>query len=248
MKKKIIVNENDKQVEREVNYIPFRYIVAIFFVVLETADVIAVMSLLTIYIPYFYIAVVVTQIGVAIAIINRNDNPDYKLPWLFFVLLIPIIGFMLYFMFYSRKLNKKQVKRIDTLTKQQIKKDDKQEFAEVSAEDEMIASQAVMLGKLSDSHIYGNTDIRYFPLGEQMFVAMVEDLKKAEKFILMEYFIIEGGLFWNTILEILKAKAASGVEVRVVYDDIGCMMTLPGNYFKRPAKFGIKAVPLAHLR
>lgn len=72
----------------------------------------------------------------------------------------------------------KQVKRIDTLTKQQIKKDDKQEFAEVSAEDEMIASQAVMLGKLSDSHIYGNTDIRYFPLGEQMFVAMVEDLKK----------------------------------------------------------------------
>lgn len=151
-------------------------------------------------------------------------------------------------MFYSRKLNKKQVKRIDTLTKQQIKKDDKQEFAEVSAEDEMIASQVVMLGKLSDSHIYGNTDIRYFPLGEQMFVAMVEDLKKAEKFILMEYFIIEGGLFWNTILEILKAKAASGVEVRVVYDDIGCMMTLPGNYFKRPAKFGIKAVPLAHLR
>lgn len=80
MKKKIIVNENDKQVEREVNYIPFRYIVAIFFVVLETAAVIAVMSLLTIYIPYFYIAVVVTQIGVAIAIINRNDNPDYKLP------------------------------------------------------------------------------------------------------------------------------------------------------------------------
>lgn len=248
MKKKIIVNENNKTVEREVNYIPFRYIVAIMLVVSETAAVISVMSLLTIYIPYFYIAVAATQIGVAIAIVNRNDNPDYKLPWLFFVLLIPIVGFMLYFMFYSRKLNKRQVKRIANLTKQQIEKDEKQELAEVSAEDEMIASQAVMLGKLSDSHIYGNTDIRYFSLGEQMFVAMVEDLKKAEKFIFMEYFIIEGGLFWNAILEILKAKAANGVEVRVVYDDIGCMTTLPGNYFKRLAKFGIKSVPFALLR
>lgn len=242
------MNENNKQVERVVNYIPFRYIVSILLVILETAAVIAVMSLLTIYIPYFYIAVVVTQVGVAIAIINRNDNPDYKLPWLFFVLLIPIIGFMLYFMFYSRKLNKKQVKRIDNLTKQKIEKDEKRELAEVSAEDETIASQAVMLGKLSDSHIYGNTDIKYFPLGEQMFVAMVEDLKKAEKFIFMEYFIIEGGLFWDTILEILKEKAAKGVEVRVVYDDIGCMMTLPGNYYKQLKKFGIKAVSFARLR
>lgn len=248
MKKKIIVNENNKQVEREVNYIPFRYIVAILLVVLETAAVIALMSLLTIYIPYFYIAVVVTQIGVAIAIINRNDNPDYKLPWLFFVLLIPIIGFMLYFMFYSRKLDKKQIKRLSALTRQHIEKDVTVYLTQISAQDEIIASQAVMLEKLSDSHIYGNTDIKYFPLGEQMFVAMVEDLKKAEKFIFMEYFIIEGGLFWNTILEILKEKAANGVEVRVVYDDIGCMMTLPGNYYKRLQKYGIKAVPFARLR
>lgn len=248
MKKKIIINDNNKQVEREVNYIPFRYIVAIFIVVLETAAVIAIMSLLTIYIPYFYIPVVITQVGVAIAIVNRTDNPDYKLPWLFFVLLIPIIGFMLYFMFYSRKLSKKQVRRIESLTEQRIEKDENNILAQVSVEDKLIASQAVMLCRLSDSHIYGNMDIRYFPLGEQLFVAMVEDLRKAEKFIFMEYFIIEGGLFWNTILEILKAKAASGVEVRVVYDDIGCMMTLPGNYYKQLSKFGIKSVPFALLR
>ncbi|MDE7076547.1 MAG: cardiolipin synthase [Clostridia bacterium] len=248
MKKKIIVNEYNKKVEREINYIPFRYIVAIFLVVLETLAVIAVMSLLTIYIPYFYFAVVLTQFGVAIAIINRKDNPDYKLPWLFFVMLIPIIGFMLYFMFYSRKLNKKQIKRLEQLTKQRIKKDDMGLLAKIGSQDEIIVSQAAILKKLSDSHVYANTDIRYYPLGEELFVAMVEDLKKAEKFIFMEYFIIEGGLFWNTILEILKEKAANGVEVRVVYDDIGCMMTLPGNYYKKLAKFGIKAVPFSRLR
>ncbi|MDE6442526.1 MAG: cardiolipin synthase [Clostridia bacterium] len=247
MKKKIIVDPI-KNTGREINYIPFRYIVAIFLVVLETLAVIAVMSFITIYVPYFYFAVVATQFGVAIAIINRKDNPDYKLPWLFFVMLIPIVGFMLYFMFYSRKLNKKQIKRMDRLTKQRIKKDDTGLLAQLSSQDEIIVSQAAILKKLSDSHIYANTDIRYFPLGENLFAAMVEDLKKAEKFIFMEYFIIEGGLFWNTILEILKKKAKSGVEVRVVYDDIGCMMTLPGSYHKQLRKLGIKAVPFSRLR
>ena len=248
MKKKIVINEYNKQVEREISYTPFRYIVAIFLVVLETLAVIAVMTFLTMYIPYFYFAVVATQIGVAIAIINRKDNPDYKLPWLFFVMLIPIVGFMLYFMFYSRKLSKKQVKRLERLTTQHVDKDDTAELSEISAGDALIGSQAIMLNKLSGSHAYGNTDIRYYPLGEELFVAMVDDLKKAEKFIFMEYFIIEGGLFWDTILDVLKDKAASGVEVRVVYDDIGCMMTLPGNYYKHLRKLGIKAVPFSRLR
>lgn len=248
MKKKIIVNEYNKTVEREVNYIPFRYIISIFLVLLETVAVIAVVSLITIYFPYFYIAVLLTQLAVAIVIINHDDNPDYKLPWLFFVMLIPIVGFMLYFMFYSRKLSKKQVKRIEQLTKQRVEKDDTAALAKISEENPLAASQAVMLDKLADTHTYGNTAINYYPLGEQLFAAMVADLRKAEKFIFLEYFIIEGGLFWNTILEVLKEKTASGVEVRVVYDDIGCMMTLPGNYYKQLGKFGIKAVPFAKLR
>ncbi|MDE7213864.1 MAG: cardiolipin synthase, partial [Anaeroplasmataceae bacterium] len=211
-------------------------------------SVIAVMTLLTMYIPYFYFAVVLTQFGVSIAIINRKDNPDYKLPWLFFNMLIPIIGFMLYFMFYSRKLTKKQSKRIKELVKQKIEKDDTSILSSVSQNSKIIASQAVLLNKLSDSHIYANTDIRYYSLGEELFAAMVEDLRKAEKFIFMEYFIIEDGLFWNTILEILKEKVKAGVEVRVVYDDIGCMMTLPGSYHKQLKKLGIKAVPFSRLR
>lgn len=248
MKKKIKVKQHNKTVEREVNYIPFRFIVAIMLVLLETVGVIAVVSLITIYFAYFYIAVVLTQLVVAVIIINHDDNPDYKLPWLFFVMLIPIVGFMQYFMFYSRKPSKKQVKRMEQLIKQRVEKDDSAALAAIAEEDPLVYSQAVMLDKLADTHTYGNTDIRYYPLGEQLFAAMAEDLKNAEKFIFMEYFIIEDGLFWDTILQILKEKAASGVEVRVVYDDIGCMMTLPGNYYKQLKKYGIQAVPFAKLR
>ncbi len=248
MKKKIVIKEYKKQKEREISYIPFRYIVAIMLVILETLAVIAIMTFLTMYIPYFYFAVVLTQFCVSIAIINRKDNPDYKLPWLFFNMLIPIVGFMLYFMFYSRKLSKKQSKRVEHLTKQRIEKEDLSELLQINQNDEIIKSQAVILNKLSDSHVYGNTDIRYYPIGEELFAAMVDDLHKAQKFIFMEYFIIEGGLFWNSILEILKEKVKNGVEVRVVYDDIGCMKTLPGNYYKQLKKFGIKAVPFSRLR
>ncbi|MDE6029709.1 MAG: cardiolipin synthase [Clostridiales bacterium] len=248
MKRKIVINDGNKKVEREVTYVPFRYIVAILLVVLETLAVIAVMTFLTIYLPYFYFAVVLTQFVVAIAIINRKDNPDYKLPWLFFDMLIPIVGFMLYFMFYSRKLSKKQVKRLNRMVAQRTEKDDGAELQMIKECDQTIGSQAVMLKKLSDSHVYANTDIRYYPLGEHTFAAMVEDLKKAEKFIFMEYFIIENGLFWDTILAVLKDKVKSGVEVRVMYDDIGCMTTLSGSYYKQLRKFGIKAVPFSRLR
>ena len=95
MKKKITVYEHGKKTEREITYIPFRYITAIALVIAETLGVIAIMTLLTVYLPYFFIAELVTQLAVAIAIINRDDNPDYKLPWLFFVMLIPVIGYIL---------------------------------------------------------------------------------------------------------------------------------------------------------
>lgn len=249
MKKKItVINAHQEKVEKEVTYIPARYIFAMMLVLIETLGVIAVVSLITVYLPYFIIAVVLTQVVVAVAIINRNDNPDYKLPWLFFVLLIPIVGFMLYFMFYSRKLDKKQVARLTQLTQQRVEGNSEETFEKIRREDPLIYSQAVILSKLSDSHLYGNTDIRYYPLGEDLFAAMVEDLQAAEKFIFMEYFIIENGLFWDTILQILQEKAAAGVEVRVVYDDIGCMTTLPGNYYKQLRSFGIAAVPFSRLR
>ncbi len=77
-------------------------------------------------------------------------------------------------------------------------------------------------------------------MGQAYFEALLEELEKAEKFIFMEYFIIEEGQMWNSILEILKRKAKQGVEVRIIYDDFGCMMTLPKNYNKKLEEYGIK--------
>ena len=248
MKKKVIAyDKNSRQTEKEINYIPFRYILAILLTAAETIAVLAIVIALMYYIPYFSIAVLLTQIFVILQIVNSNDNPDYKIPWLLVVLLIPVAGFMIYFMYYSRKLPKKFIKRLEELNDAKVK-DDTKELALLEHEDIIAYRQALQICRTSNTHLYRNTQIKYFEIGEKMHSAMLDDLKNAEKFIFMEYFIIEEGIFWNSILDILKEKANNGVEVKVVYDDIGCMSTLPGDYYKQLGKLGISAVPFSRLR
>lgn len=112
MKKKIIIKDKHGVKEKEIDYIPVRFIIAILLIILETAAVITITSLCGKYIPYFYLAMWATEIFCVLKIINYDENPDYKIPWLLVTLLIPVAGFMIYFMFYDRKLTKKQIKRI----------------------------------------------------------------------------------------------------------------------------------------
>lgn len=190
----------------------------------------------------------VTEIFCILKIINSQVNPDYKILWLLLVLVVPVAGFMIYFMFYDRRLSKKYVKRLGVISSQQIHTKDEQTLLNLNEEDKQAYLNANLLCRLSSTHLYQNTDAKYFDMGEKLFASMLDDLKKAEKFIFMEYFIIEEGIFWNSILDILKEEAANGVEVRVIYDDIGCMCTLLGDYYKRLREYGIKTVCFARLK
>ena len=249
MKKRILVYDKyGTEKEKEVEYIPVRFIIAILLIALETIGVLAMTILCALYIPYFYILMYLTEIFCVLKIINSEENPEYKVPWLLFVLLVPVAGFLIYFMFYNRKLSKKWIRRMKAIQEQNVHTDDQNALAQLAEEDRVAHLQANLLKKISGTHLYQNTDVKYYEMGEKLFPAMLEDLKKAENFIFMEYFIVEEGLFWNSILNILKEKAANGVEVRVVYDDIGCMKTLPGNYYKILREYGIKAVSFSILR
>lgn len=248
MKGKICYWEHEHQKEKEFNYIPFRYVLAIMLAILETLMILSIVVSLCYYVPYFYILVLLTQIGCVVRIIASNDNPDYKIPWLLVVLAIPIAGFMLYLLFYSRTLKKKYVKRLDDLKQQNYPNDDEKLLEELGEQSVVAHNQAKMLCDISDSHLFSGTKQTYFKLGEELHKNLLDDLKNAEKFIFMEYFIIEEGKFWNSILDILKEKAAQGIDVRVVYDDIGCMTTLPGNYDKILKGYGIKATPFSKLK
>ena len=247
MKRKIKVYQNGQYVEKEITYIPIRYIISVLLTIIEILLIIGVMVVLAIFIPYFYIAILLTVIGVVIQIIASNENPDYKIPWLLFVIVLPIVGFMLYLMFHQRKLPRRFVEKFNKFDNSLIINDNN-EIDELKNKDELAYSQAYLLSKISNTHLYKNTQIKYFPSGELMFKNILNDLKNAEKFILLEYFIIENGIFWNSILDILIEKAKQGVEVKLIYDDIGCMNTLPGNYYKQLRKYNIEAVLFSKLK
>lgn len=248
MKRTYHYDVNGKTKTRSYQYIPVRYIVAVLITLLEVLAVIGIVVALCYFVPYFYLAAWVTEIVCVIRIASSDDNPDYKVPWLLVVLVIPIAGFMLYFLFYSRKLGKNYLRRLEELKKKRYSHDNGACLARLQEENTTAAAQAQMLCRVADTSLFFGGKQEYFSLGENMHKRILSDLESAEKFVYLEFFIVEDGAFWGSMLKILKQKAAEGVEVKLLYDDIGCMMTFPGNYYKTLKQYGIEALPFARLR
>lgn len=246
--KKTINNYENNNVKKELNYIPVRYIIAILITLLEVLTIIGIVIALCYYVPYFYVLAGITTFAIVIKIIASDDNPEYKIPWILFVLVLPIAGFMLYFIFSSRKLKSKYIKRLKELKDKSYTKDDSIEFANLETQNPIASSQANLICNLAETHLFQNTRVKYFESGEKYFESLLIDLEKATNFIYIEYFIIEEGKFWNSILDILKKKVQEGVDVKVIYDDIGCMTTLAGNYTKTLKGFGIDSTVFSRLR
>lgn len=180
---------------------------------------------------------------VVLVIINEEINPMYKLAWIIPVVGVPVFGITTYFMARfqstSRKIHKK-LRDFNEASKPYIQQNNGT-INQVSKESKDLYNTARYLLNTQNYPVYGNTEVEYFSLGDKMFRKMLVELSKAEKFIFIEYFIIEEGLMWNSILEILKVKAASGVDVRVMYDGTCCMKLLPYSYPEKLKEYGIKA-------
>lgn len=198
-------------------------------------------SLGTMY-TYSYFLFVVLGMLLALYIVNSDMNPSYKIAWIIPILVIPIFGSMFYLFFgnnHSGDRLRKKMANFAAESKLLLPQDDEL-IEKLDKENRVVEKQANYIYKYGGYPVYKNTQTTYFPLGEDKFKAMLEELEKAERFIFMEYFIIQEGVMWNTILEVLERKAAQGVDVRVVYDDFGCLFTLPHKYNEVLEAKGIK--------
>ena len=182
--------------------------------------------------PLVWVSLVfLVSVATVIAIVNRSMSPESKVTWLI-VTFVPVFGPLLYLMFGERRLSKKELKQLQELNSiafhenngrqlhLQLQETDKSAYGIINA----------LLHMDSNAEVYDQTDSQFFASGEEMWQQMLKDLKRAEKFIFLEYYIVEEGLMWDSMFEILEEKAAQGVEVKMLYDDIGCMVTLPGDY------------------
>jgi len=175
-------------------------------------------------------------------IINNRLNPAYKLAWIIPIMAFPIFGGLFYFLFSSDQTRKKFLKEMLPIN-QQMKKyliQDEQVAKDIKECDTRAANQSQYINDYALCPVYEHTTSEYFPLGEKKFERLLEKLKEAEHYIFLEYFIIDQGFMWDSILEILKAKVNEGIDVRVIYDDFGCLFLLPDNYHKTLESMGIK--------
>ena len=194
------------------------------------------------FLPHIFGGAIIFTAVMVLLIINGNMDPTAKITWLIIIMLLPVFGSLLYFYIQSDLGHRVFKRRFDALTtelKETIPQDEelKKRILSVSPESSAIAQY---IKKSGCYPIYENTEVTYFPSGEEKFKALLEELKKAEKFIFLEYFIINEGIMWGQILEILSQKAAEGVDVRVIYDGTCEFTTLPHDYPKRLEKLGIK--------
>ena len=193
------------------------------------------------------------SIIVAFFVFNSRCNTSYKIAWLTLIVVLPVFGSLCYILFANKKFTKKE-KRKNRPTFLALKAANASQETNnvVNLIDKDKDPDAYYFGKyLNDySHtgIYQNSRVTYYPWGEDAFKAMVEKLKEAKHYIFMEYFIIAEGEMWNTILDIFKAKVKEGVDVRVMYDDLGSLSTLPVNYYKQMNKIGIKCIAVNRIR
>ncbi|NLM68598.1 MAG: cardiolipin synthase [Firmicutes bacterium] len=211
-------------------------------IALQAAALIVMIYRFQQYFVYFYgISLFISMVAV-IALANGKSKAGYKIAWIIAILLFPIFGGIFYLMFGGSRTGKRTRQKMLSINGKMAEVlDGNQNIIKAIAQENIDAGrQAEYIQKYAYSPPYTNTYIEYFPVGEAKFERMIEELEKAEHFIFLEYFIIEEGVMWDTILEILQRKAAEGVDVRVIYDDIGCILKLPYQYDKKLEAMGIK--------
>ena len=185
---------------------------------------------------------VVFSFAVVIHVIAKNDMGAYRLIWVFLILLFPVFGGVLYVMVRFQSSTKRfEHSTVETEAKR-IKYLSLCENSYDKATETMPActNQINYLQNYAGFPIYTETTAEYFPSGEKKLERLLCELEKAEKYIFLEYFIVQEGKMWDSILEILKRKAAKGVKVKFIYDDFGCFFLLPKDYPKELKKYGIE--------
>lgn len=230
-----------------------RLIITAFFAVLQIIVLMATVLLLGSYALWLNAVLTVISLIVVVIIINQRKNPAFKLAWTILILTLPLFGGLMYLaaslQSSTHRFKKKAAAAHEVIAPYMCQ--DKSVTDEMRRQSRTKAAHASYLSSKALFPVYKNTSAVYLPSGEAKFEWLKSELSKARHFIFLEYFIIQEGVMWDSILKILIAKAKEGVEVRLIWDGMGCMSTLPKNYDKILESLGIKVmifnpfVPLA---
>lgn len=190
---------------------------------------------------YLYVAIELLGLITVIVMMNQEKNASYKMAWVLAVLLMPVFGLILYLMWghsFEHPRRDRPLKQAMQAGYTQLNQDEEAMDRFVRKHENRLRTARLLMHY--HFPLYDQTESEYFPLGEQHFERMKQELRQAKKFIFMEYFIIGENQVWAEIHEILRERAAHGVEVRVLYDDMGSLFTVKDGFVQRMEADGIQ--------
>lgn len=202
----------------------------------------------------FYVAISecfkLISILVVYYLIYKQENPSVKLAWIVPILLFPILGGITFILF-GHTLIPNKMKMNMHLTEETVKKayendwrDDSDAFEDLPSD---VKNECRYIERFGTAPVWTDTSTRYFDDGMPYWESLVKDLENAKEFIFLEYFIIGKGVMWSRVLDVLKKKADEGLDIRVIYDDVGSVFVIPNHYERTLEKYGIKCVDFNRL-
>lgn len=182
---------------------------------------------------YIYSFLQILSIIIVIGLINDNRNASYKISWICIIAAFPITGHIMFILWGNTRRRK-----IDQVILNKIHRGS--EFLEYDpdlmkefTEKYPTKSRITRYLETNECPLYKNNRVVYYPMGEDVFDAIYEEIEKAQEFILMNFFIVAEGALWNRLHDILKIKIQQGVRVLFMYDDFGAMLRTPRDFKKR---------------
>ncbi len=230
--------------------LPWRHILMFTFIILQLAFFIACVSILSYNFLFLYTFLQILSIITVIFIVNKTANPSYKITWLIFILLLPPVG-ALFYLFYGTSLpvslKKKAYRKIENDAHTALKPDvvRSRNYNILSNE---ACRQSKFLTNTSGYPLYAESAADYISPGENILSRLLDELKKAEKYIFIEFFILAQGEMWNQIHSIIRKKAMQGVDVRIMFDDFGSINRQYAGFVKGLRSEGIKVTVFNPIR
>lgn len=223
------------------SYLFHRTVLVAVLLLIQIGLLVAMILRFSDYFVYFYFICVALSVLAVLHIINSRGDPGYKIAWLVPILLVPVFGGLVYLLCGGNRLSARVQRKMEGMDRRLVEvlgPDRKAESLAPFGQDAV--NQSHYLEEYAHCPLYTNTFTRYFALGDDVMEPMLEELRKAEHYIFLEYFIITPGKLWDAVLEILEEKVRQGVDVRVIYDDVGTLYTLPKTYDKELEAKGIR--------
>ena len=219
-----------------------RVVIVAFAVLAQLFLLISIVELFKQNFYYAYILLEVFSVFLAIILISNDRNYSYTMLWLLVILIMPVFGYLLYMLWGRTSLfgsSKKKNEEILTHSACFLVQD-----PAIHADSPTPPARKRITTYLQQEGfpLFANTACSYFPSGESQFEKMLEDMEGARHFIFLEYFIVAEGQLWERIHEVLRRKAAQGVEVRLIYDDFGSITTMTARTIKQLKKENIQVI------